>query len=369
MRVDPSLVLASVVLLVAGAVAAEQPAQSIEVLSKTYTIDRKYRSMEGPRSTQPIILLNGEPAELVWITGYRAVMVGPDGTTLASQEFMCHSNLDVNPLLHRELFRRFKSSRRIFTLSQGQQMIRLPLGFGIPVMSNEPLPLTTQVLNHNLDNPHIQVRHQITIEFLRDRDLTEPMKPLSMVGPYVMVLLEGEDGYYGVERPTSLQAGSSCLLGSHASAAGSGSLYTDQYGRKFSGHWVVKPGRQEHRTLVTQYMRLPFDTTIHYAAAHLHPFAESLELRDLMTNQPVLTLRARNFPDHIGLEVVEEFSSVDGIPLYKDHDYELVSVYHNTTSVDQDSMAVMLLYVLDKDFQKPSVSGPGLQGKRERTGT
>jgi hypothetical protein len=28
-------------------------------------------------------------------------------------------------------------------------------------------------------------------------------------------------------------------------------------------------------------MNLPFDTTVHYVAAHLHPCVESLELRDL----------------------------------------------------------------------------------------
>ena len=61
--------------------------------------------------------------------------------------------------------------------------------------------------------------------------------------------------------------------------------------------------------------------------------------------------KAKNFKDKIGLEVVDFFSSKEGIPLYKDHDYEIVSVYNNTTEEDQDSMAVMYLYLLDKKFQ------------------
>ena len=58
----------------------------------------------------------------------------------------------------------------------------------------------------------------------------------------------------------------------------------------------------------------------------------------------------RPFPDRIGLAHVDSFSSVEGIPIYKDHEYELVSVYNNITDKNQDSMAVMNLYMLDKDF-------------------
>lgn len=116
---------------------------------------------------------------------------------------------------------------------------------------------------------------------------------------------------------------------------------------------MVPPGRQVNRTLVTKVMNLPFDTTIHAIAVHLHPFAESLELRDLTTGERVFVSHAENLPDRIGLARVEAFSSPEGIPLFKDHEYELVSVYHNTSGVDQDSMAVMLLYLRDHDFTAP----------------
>jgi hypothetical protein len=48
---------------------------------------------------------------------------------------------------------------------------------------------------------------------------------------------------------------------------------------------------------------------------------------------------------------VDHFSSREGIPLYRDHEYELVSIYNNTTPVDQDSMAVMHLYVRDRALE------------------
>ena len=39
--------------------------------------------------------------------------------------------------------------------------------------------------------------------------------------------------------PTEQQHGSSCMLGNNASTH----TYQDAFGRSFTGHWVVKPGR------------------------------------------------------------------------------------------------------------------------------
>jgi len=48
--------------------------------------------------------------------------------------------------------------------------------------------------------------------------------------------------------------------------------------------------------------------------------------------------------------VTSENFRPEGIPIYKDHQYELVSVYDDTSGVDQDSMAVMFRYLLDEKF-------------------
>src|SRR5262245_10334753 len=87
---------------VAGAMAPAE--QSKRILSKTYTIDKKYRSMDGPTSTEQVLLESGTAPELLWITGYQATVVGPDGTSPQSQEFMCHSNLDLDMKRHAERF-------------------------------------------------------------------------------------------------------------------------------------------------------------------------------------------------------------------------------------------------------------------------
>lgn len=358
----PALLAAAFVSLLAlglagcagGTDAAETapPVHDETVLSKTYEVDRIYRSMKGPYSVQPVRLLESETPELLWITGYRAVMVASDGETPKPQEFMCHSNLDIDLAAHRKAIPTTHAfSARLFTLSQGQLEIDFPVGFGIPVLSTQPLNLTTQVLNLNHPDVKEEIRHRVTIRYVRDAEVTRPMKALFPAGAYGLAVLEGEAGYFGEASPDSEDHGPGCLAAPNADSH----VYNDPLGRKFTGHWVVKPGREENRTLVTHLMGLPYDTAIHYIAVHLHPFAESLELRDLTTGESLFKSKARGFPDKIGLAKVDSLTSVEGIPVFKDHDYEIVSVYDNTTAEDQDSMAVMYLYLEDKSFDPAQV--------------
>jgi hypothetical protein len=94
-------------------------------------------------------------------------------------------------------------------LSQGQSEIRFPPGYGIPISSAEEFSLATQALNLNIGDRTFDVRVKVEVDYLRDSELTTAMKPLFMKAANGLVLVEGED----------------------------------RYGRKFSGHWVVKPGR------------------------------------------------------------------------------------------------------------------------------
>ncbi len=350
---------AVLVVLGAAALHAQAPVLTKTTLSPVYTIDRIYKSMEGPQSTQQVTLLDGPP-ELVWITGFRTEMVGADGLTPSLPEFMCHVNLDFDAVKHKTLLGTgTNTNSRILTLSQGQISVRFPKGFGMPVLSNEALSMTTQVLNHNLEHPGLQVRHKVNFDFIRDQDLKEPMKPLYNTNVFGMKLLEGKDGHFGMADTDDAKHGPSCLPGATAPNGVHGSVYQDSFERKFTGHWVVKPGREVNYTNVTKQLYLPYDTTLHYVVVHLHPFAESLELRDMTTGKTVFKSKTRGFKDKIGLAYVDSFSSRKGVPLFKDHEYDIVSVYNNTTSTDKDSMAVMLLFLLDKQFTKPVIKTLG----------
>ncbi len=330
--------------------------QSKEFLTAVHFIDAKYKSMQGPFTSQRVFLVDAPSRELLWMTGFETAMVDQSGTEPISQEFLCHSNLDLFPDVHQKALglpaRPF--SKRVFTNSQGFPEIQFPEGFGVPIASDEPLLLSSQVVNHNVEDARLKVRQKITVQFARDSDLGQPMKPLYQAQAMVMVSLEGHEAYVGTQDPSAGQHGASCIVGEAAGGplAAHKGLVEDSLGQKFTAHWVIGKGRSSFRTLVTEPLGLQFDTTIHYIAVHLHPFAVSLELRDLTADRSLFRSQASNLRGKVGLDHVEAFSSVEGIPVFKDHNYEMITIYDNTTEEKQDSMAVMFLYLLDKEFQR-----------------
>jgi len=320
------------------------------IISPVYTMDRKYKSMKGPYSVTKFTLGDTKDVELLWITSMSAKVISEDGKKVLSDEFMCHANLDFTSRKQQLLFRNARRGpyNRLVTLAQGQTEIRLPKGFGIPVLSTTPLELTTQVLNHNeTENLPIKVRQKVTTEYIRNRDLDEPLTPLyRQDGAYVLVSMTGESAIFNVSDPLDVHDGASCLPGENAGT----DIYKDKYGRLFSGHWVVKPGKEINHTVVTEKMALPYDTKIHAVGVHLHPFAESISLKDLTTNKVIYESRPTQKSSGIGLSSVPYYSDNKGMPLRGDHEYEIISVYNNTSSEDQDAMAVLGLYAIDNDF-------------------
>jgi cyclophilin family peptidyl-prolyl cis-trans isomerase len=360
-----SLALAFITL---SAAADDAPlVRSYVYLSPTYTIDKKYRSMEGPGSTDSIYIdAQQDPPELLWIVGVKTEMVAEDGETPQLPELMCHVNVDLDAAKHSAMFKLNRyTQQRLVTLSQGMLNAQFPDGFGYPLASNEPLNLFTQVLNHNIEHPNnMKVRHRVTISYIRDKDLKTPLKPLFNVGASGTVILD--NGSHNMAMPNMAMAevtGSdgkpldhttSCLTLPRApNAVGTGSDYTDPSGHKVTGHWIVPPGHQVNHSDITWFMGLPMNASLHWAAAHLHPFAQSLTIRDTTTDQTIFEVKATGPKDKVGLDKVETFTSEKGVPMYRDHKYELISVYDNPTQQNADSMASAFLALEDPSFVKP----------------
>lgn len=365
-----SICIALIAILMAAAVSAA-PTESKQFVSPVYTIDKIYHSMEGPSSVDRIYLGDpNAPAELLWVTAIRTEMVDADGTSPQLPELMCHVNVDLDPARHSAIFGfRRATASRLMTLSQGMLAAKLPPGFAFPLASNEPLLLFTQVLNLNIQHPKdIKVRHRVTIDYIRARDLTTPMKPLFNVGASGMVQLDDNPlamahsmGSMGsMSSPPGIDAvtvsnATSCLIGSRAPQASSGSAdYVDPQGRKMTGHWIVPPGKQVNHSDITWFMNLQFDTRLHYAAVHLHPFARSLEIRDMTTGKTVFLAKAQNPPTGVGLTHVDELSSADGLLLEHAHKYSLISTYDNPTDANADSMASVFLGLDDPEIVVPT---------------
>jgi cyclophilin family peptidyl-prolyl cis-trans isomerase len=360
------LVLSFAVLPLAASTATKQ------VLSKVYAIEKKYKSMEGPSGVQTVFLGDREHPELVWLTGIKTEVVGEDGKAVANPDLMCHMNVDIDPVKHRALFNLTRyPAARLMTLSQGMLTAdgtfaaRLPEGFAFPMSTSEPLFVMTQVLNHNIEHPHnLSVRHRVTFEFVRDKGLTKRPTAVFNMGASGMVQMADALAIQPLTATTAVpdaqtaeekEHGATCLIGMRApNASGMSSDYTDPQGRHLTGHWVVPPGRQTNHSDITWFMRLPYDTKLHYAAVHVHPFAESLTLRDATAGKDIFKATAKNPKEGVGLEHVDEFVSTEGVRLYKDHKYEMISVYFNPTQENSDSMASMFLALGDPEFVAPT---------------
>jgi hypothetical protein len=365
--------VAIIAIMTAAAALAAPAERTRQFVSPVYTIDKIYHSMEGPSSVERIYLGDRKaPAELLWVTGIRTEMVDADGVTPQLPELMCHVNVDLDTNRHQALFGFHRATAsRLMTLSQGMLAAKLPAGFGFPLASNEPLLLFTQVLNLNIQHPqNIKVRHRVTIDYVRARDLTSPIKPLFNVGASGMVQLDDnplalahsmmsmpstasitEAGHEGA----TMNPATSCLVGARAPQASSGSAdYVDPQGRKMTGHWIVPPGKQVNHSDITWFMNLQFDTRLHYAAVHLHPFARSLEMRDMTTGKTVFLAKADNPASGIGLTHVEELSSAEGVLLEHAHKYSLISTYDNPTDANADSMASVFLGLDDPELSVPA---------------
>ena len=204
------------------------------------------------------------------------------------------------------------------------------------------------VINNNEITDPIDIRVKTIFEFARDYDVRGSLKALFRTGASlkVPVSLDDEDPF---------EHGAECATLPHedqqlAKARASTKITVHPDGFPQSYHWYVPPGRHEYRYTIPSGIPMPFDTTVHYIAVHLHGYGESLELLDKTDGRSIYKSMARNYTDRIGIAELKHFSSVEGIPVFKDHEYELVAVYNNPTDRNIDAMAVMYMYLYDKNF-------------------
>lgn len=322
-----------------------QPEEAV-FLGTPANIDRLYPSMRGPFQLE-YLAIDLTQTKKVWLVGFKTTMVGEDGNSARPQEYNCHSDMQMP---RRTVQPDVSRPDILFTLSQGQDHIRFPEGYGIPMAMNEPLSVATQILNVNGIPPQpYRVRHRVAIEYFADEKLEKPMKPLLPVQALGLKALgNNKSCFFNLKETDPAKQGDGCLRGTAVSQR---NVVTDKNGNKFTSHWVVPPGREVNHTLVTNYLNLKYDTTIHYISAHLHPFAEWCELRDLTAKKVVWRCDVKLMDSKLGLSEVGYYSSPEGLPIYKDHQYELVSSYNNTSGQPQDAMVVLYMYLHDKETQ------------------
>ena len=314
---------------------------SISLITPTLVIDNIYKSMEGPKVIRSF-QLDDTKNELVWMTSFETKALSTNEVDQLSNDYICHTNID---LYEGEHYSRWQLNHRIgeqyprlTSMSNGIESYAFPDGFGFPVFTNENLLLATQSLNHNITGDPFDIKHQVIIGY---KPHEQAMKPLMSKTVFVMLPYDSENPFQG---PTENNP-NMCLPVETKNHS-----YKNENGESLSGHWVIFPGRDTYHYDITHQLQLKDSTTMHQIATHLHPFAERLAFRDKTADATLFVSEAENYTDKIGLKSVSYFSSTEGIMLYPDHKYELVLETNNTTTINQDMMASMFVFLYDKEM-------------------
>lgn len=321
--------------------------------SEFLNIDRIFRSMQGPYEVKPM-QLNGGKSELIWITGYDTKIVDENNAPL-SDGLMCHNNLNIVDKAESPWrIKTHGTNIRLFTLTEGQTAIKLPEGFGVPLVSDVELEVVSQVLNHNDPNLNVKAKHVTNITYVRDEHLKTPLIPLYQQSVFVTKQTSGPVGVQGSNLMcNAYEIDSSGVEGNQPNNHDNSTdvpynPYIDAQGRQYTGHWSIPKGEEVLGTVVTKMLNLEFDTHIHYIGAHLHPFATSLSLVDLTTGDTLHTIYASNHPDKVGLRNIESYSSAEGIPVYASHEYAAISSYNCNDDGEHTAMATLFMYLRDE---------------------
>lgn len=286
-------------------------------------IDAVYRSMEGP--WQRVVL---DPTAIGWITSFRTEVFDAVTDEPLGEEFFCHSQLQL------------ATSARLMVAAMGIDEIRFPLGFGIPVREivddmqppwNE-LSLFGMVLNNHAVDRNQQVKIRFTLQYV---DVDDPhAAAVQKLYKASVPVVPNEEAAGAFERAETI-----VLEGEDLEPA---PLPRTTKGKP--GHWDVPPGKQVIRQRYRKLIGIA--TQVHYGLVHMHNHGRSMKLTDV-TEGKVLwetTLAYEPGDERVQITEIPAYSSAEGFTLYPEHEYEIESVYDNTTSVPVDAMAVMYLY-------------------------
>jgi hypothetical protein len=316
------------------------------IYSDWFTIDTILRSMKG--DVQEIDVELAELDDIIWITGYELEVLDSNGKAKGG-EYMCHNNLNLSSL---DQFKwnhsNYYNNNRVFTLTQGIQNTHLPRGYGIPFSGNQKFRVVFQSLNHNLYPVNMKLRHRVTIYYYLQSEIDFNLHALTHKTIWVMKQFKGPAG----ELHSPPEAGlpkhdiPSCGIEGLANDQNKTfDIFWDDYGRKYTGHWKLPPGKEFVEFDVTRQLGLNRDVKAHYLSAHAHPFCDSLVLVDKTTNTPVWVSKTASFQNGIGLTKIGSLTSKEGITLLSGHNYALRSYYNNTSTDTLSAMSAMYVFV------------------------
>nr|WP_321223317.1 hypothetical protein [uncultured Psychroserpens sp.] len=316
---------------------------SVTFTSPTFVISNIYKSMEGPKSDQYVVI-DGSKEELLWLTSFKTNAVSSDEARIMSNDFVCHTNFEYRDAEHYNrwnLTERINSQYpRITSISNGVEAFNLPDGFGFPVFSNERLFINAQALNHNITDSTFNIKHKIKIGYTNNKE--KSLTPLQPKTVFMMFPYDPQNPFKG---PTE-QLPNACIPVETKNHS-----YLDNDGNALSGHWIIAPGKYSYTYNTTHQLQIKDSIRLHQITSHLHPFADRFKLKDKTTGEVIYDCKSENFTDKIGLKNTPSFSSQKGIWMYNDHVYEMLLEVNNTTATDQEMMASMAIFYYDPEME------------------
>jgi len=286
---------------------------------ENFHVDRDFPAMSGPTKKKIIDLEEHKtPNAFTWIKSVKVDVMGPNKQS-EPLALLCHAWVTLKD---RSTYSDNQSG--LITISEGMGESLFPKGYGMYIQgSSEPnIEILAQALN---DDPHFKkdLSYRFTIQYLSnptvDKHGPQLLKPLTQVsavavGPKFQV----KDGQ---------------LCESELDSIGNPNL---------SHHFLVPPGKHEYRQTLAGSM-FQRANTLHFIKLHLHQFGESISFFDRTENKLLWSGKAYYKDGHI--DRVDSYSSETGIPVFPDHQYEIVSTYNNTSKKNAEGMAVLRMYI------------------------
>ncbi len=317
--------------------------------SPTLFVDDIYTSMQGPYSFKRF-KLNENEDELYWITKFQGTANSKFDSQNISNDFICHVNLyhsDVEHFARMGLEERINiQESQLITLTKGTLSVEFPKGFGYPIYSNEKFLVGSQALNLNKKNEQFKVNYSFKMDYYKNKN--KRLKPLYM--RYVVLAMPYKEGEETLETSTKDEDNLFVLCAGPSSNRRF--KVENEKGEKFTGFWKVPKGEYTYVNNISNTLNLKQIETVHLINAHVHPYAESIELKDATTNTTIFKSIITNSKDKKGIEEISEFSSVDGVKLFPSHQYNLILKVNNTTNQEIDMMGSMFLYFYDEKLDK-----------------
>ncbi|MFZ8934814.1 MAG: hypothetical protein ACO20H_03825 [Bacteriovoracaceae bacterium] len=277
-------------------------------LLKGLKVDKIYRSMQGPRKQ---LTLNKKDfgTNTFWIKEF-STDVYSSKTKEDSLEFLCHISLTTY------------NEGNLVALAQGLNTLKFPDGFALKasMSTDKNAFLNAQVLNNNYTDIDKEIDFKANIKYLTDSEAKkQKIKPLHF-------------GFVGSLCPVS-----DCKpVHMHDHKMG--------HSQPMTSHWYVPPGTHSYKNKIKLDSFKGKNIKIHYIWLHLHPYGESLSLKNISKNKVVWKGYAQNHKEKELITNLDYYSSSKGILVDPNDEYEVEMIVNNRTKRDVDTMGAFWVY-------------------------